>query len=286
MRRVYVDPALIEYAVRLVTATREPRLSASTASRTTCSTAPARAPRSTSSSRARARAFVRGRDYALPEDVHDLALDVMRHRLVLSYEALADGVTPDEICSTRSCSPSRTPRSRSMTAPAPSTPPRRDPAQAERLLQRLDWQVDPSARRAPAGRSPYAVLRLGHRLRRPARVPGAGRRALHRLERDRAPRRALRAPVHRRPRAHRLAAARPVVVDGLRSRRTHRRTTCSRSWPPRSVGCSRATATASARCCTTTPSSASSSRGAGAGRSCGSPVTCCASRPVRARSPI
>src|SRR2546423_8093036 len=44
-------------------------------------------------------------------------------------------------CSTRSCSPSRNPRTRSMTAPATSTPPRRPPAQAERLLQRLDWQV-------------------------------------------------------------------------------------------------------------------------------------------------
>ena len=42
---------------------------------------------------ARALAFLHGRDYALPEDVRDLALDVMRHRLVLSYEALADGVT-------------------------------------------------------------------------------------------------------------------------------------------------------------------------------------------------
>ena len=46
---------------------------------------------------ARARAFLHGRQYALPEDVRDLALDVMRHRLVLSYEALADGVTPDEL---------------------------------------------------------------------------------------------------------------------------------------------------------------------------------------------
>jgi MoxR-like ATPase len=46
---------------------------------------------------ARARAFLHGREYALPDDVRDLALDVMRHRLVLSYEALADGVTPDEL---------------------------------------------------------------------------------------------------------------------------------------------------------------------------------------------
>ncbi len=89
---------------------------------------------------ARARAFLHGRDYALPDDVRDLALDVMRHRLVLSYEALADGVTPDELLHQvlLAVSPPELPL---MTAPAPSTPSRRDPSQAERLLRRLDWQV-------------------------------------------------------------------------------------------------------------------------------------------------
>jgi MoxR-like ATPase len=43
----------------------------------------------------RALAFVRGRSYALPQDVRDLALDVLRHRLVISYEALAEDVRPD-----------------------------------------------------------------------------------------------------------------------------------------------------------------------------------------------
>ena len=46
---------------------------------------------------AKALAHLRGRDYALPEDLRELARDVMRHRLVLSYEALADGVDPDAI---------------------------------------------------------------------------------------------------------------------------------------------------------------------------------------------
>ena len=41
----------------------------------------------------RALALVRGREYALPEDIQEIAPDVLRHRLVLSYEALADGVT-------------------------------------------------------------------------------------------------------------------------------------------------------------------------------------------------
>ena len=42
-------------------------------------------------------ALLRGRAYALPQDVRDLALDVIRHRLVLSYEALADNVSADQI---------------------------------------------------------------------------------------------------------------------------------------------------------------------------------------------
>jgi MoxR-like ATPase len=44
---------------------------------------------------AKALAMLRGRTYVLPEDVTDIVPDVMRHRLVLSYEALADGQTPD-----------------------------------------------------------------------------------------------------------------------------------------------------------------------------------------------
>jgi MoxR-like ATPase len=46
---------------------------------------------------ARALAFVRGRDYVFPQDVLDMTLDVIRHRLVLSYEALSDNVTADDI---------------------------------------------------------------------------------------------------------------------------------------------------------------------------------------------
>ena len=46
---------------------------------------------------ARALALIRGRSYALPQDVRDLAKDVLRHRLVLSYEALAEGVSADTV---------------------------------------------------------------------------------------------------------------------------------------------------------------------------------------------
>jgi MoxR-like ATPase len=45
----------------------------------------------------RALAFLRGRDYVLPTDVAELALDVLRHRVVLSYEALADDIDPDTV---------------------------------------------------------------------------------------------------------------------------------------------------------------------------------------------
>ena len=45
----------------------------------------------------RALALLRGRSYALPVDVRDLARDVLRHRIVLTYEALADGVTTEHV---------------------------------------------------------------------------------------------------------------------------------------------------------------------------------------------
>jgi MoxR-like ATPase len=46
---------------------------------------------------AKALAMLRGRRYVLPEDVTDLAPDVMRHRIVLSYEALAENVSADDL---------------------------------------------------------------------------------------------------------------------------------------------------------------------------------------------
>lgn len=94
-RQVYVDTSLVQYAVKVVAATRDParfglpdlvRLITFGAS-----------PRATISliEGARALAFLRGRNYALPEDVVDLVPDVLRHRLVLSYESLAQSQTAD-----------------------------------------------------------------------------------------------------------------------------------------------------------------------------------------------
>jgi len=96
-RRVFVEPSLIQYAVRVVAATRAPGRHGM----------PELAPQIAfgASPRAsihlvegaRALALLRGRDYVLPEDVTELVPDVLRHRLVLSYQALGEGVTADQL---------------------------------------------------------------------------------------------------------------------------------------------------------------------------------------------
>jgi MoxR-like ATPase len=94
---VYVDPALIEYAVKMVTATRKPKeVGLNDLERYLMFGASPRASINLILA-VRALAFVRGRMYALPQDVLDMALDVMRHRLVLSYEALSDNVHIDDL---------------------------------------------------------------------------------------------------------------------------------------------------------------------------------------------
>jgi MoxR-like ATPase len=94
---VYVDPALIEYAVRLVTATRNPGSvgQSDLVSYVLYGASPRAAINLILA--AKSLAFLRDRPYTLPQDVYDVALDVIRHRLVLSYEALADGVTADDV---------------------------------------------------------------------------------------------------------------------------------------------------------------------------------------------
>jgi MoxR-like ATPase len=95
--RVYVDPAVVDYSVRLVTATRTPGIvGLGELDRYVTYGASPRASIALVLG-ARALAFLRGRDYVLPVDVRELALDVLRHRVVLSYEALADDVDPDTV---------------------------------------------------------------------------------------------------------------------------------------------------------------------------------------------
>ena len=95
--KVYVDPALIEYAVRMVTATRSPKDAALQELEHYIMFGAS--PRASINLilTARALAFVRGRNYVLPQEVLDMAFDVMRHRMVLSYEALSDNVTADDL---------------------------------------------------------------------------------------------------------------------------------------------------------------------------------------------
>jgi len=95
--QVYVDPAVVDYAVRLVAATRSPAtVGVGDLERYVTFGA---SPRATIALvlAGRALAFLRGRDYVLPHDVDEVALDVLRHRIVLSYEALADDLDADSI---------------------------------------------------------------------------------------------------------------------------------------------------------------------------------------------
>ena len=95
--QVYVDPSLIEFAVRMVTATRKPsEFGLKELEHYITFGASPRASINLILT-AKSLAFVRGRPYALPQDVLDMALDVIRHRLVLSYEALSDNVSADDI---------------------------------------------------------------------------------------------------------------------------------------------------------------------------------------------
>ena len=96
-RQVYVDPSLVQYAVKLVSATRTPgeiglkdlvpMITFGASPRATIGLIEG----------AKALAMMRGRTYALPEDMSDLVPDVLRHRLVLSYEALSEGLSADQI---------------------------------------------------------------------------------------------------------------------------------------------------------------------------------------------
>jgi MoxR-like ATPase len=96
---VFAHRAIVDYAVRLVHATRTPAEHG--LSELTALIDYGASPRASLGlvAGARALALLRGRDYVLPQDIVDVAPDVLRHRLVLSYEALADGVEVDDLVS-------------------------------------------------------------------------------------------------------------------------------------------------------------------------------------------
>jgi MoxR-like ATPase len=97
VQQLYVDPSITDYAVRLVAATRHPGLVGLDEMKRYLTYGAS--PRASIALvvGGRALAFLRGRGYVLPYDVSELAADVLRHRVVLSYEALADEVSADYI---------------------------------------------------------------------------------------------------------------------------------------------------------------------------------------------
>ena len=102
---------------------------------------------------------MRGRDYVLPADVVDVAADVLRHRLVPSYEALAEGMTADQIVRQIL---------RAVPAPEKVLDTARAAGRLNYILRRLELPVAAAAGRPAAGRSQKPVARRG---------PGSGRSA-------------------------------------------------------------------------------------------------------------
>ena len=97
VRNVFVHHAVQDYAVRLVMATRDPaRWGAEDLDRLV---ALGSSPRGTLGliASARALAVLRGRRFVVPQDVFDVAPEVLRHRVTLTYDALAEGIQPDDV---------------------------------------------------------------------------------------------------------------------------------------------------------------------------------------------
>jgi MoxR-like ATPase len=125
--QVYVDRAVVDYAVTLVFATRfpeqytlsdlQPLLTYGASPRASLGLIKA----------GRALALMRGRHYVLPQDVFDVAPDILRHRLVLSYEALAQGATTDQVLA-RILSTVPAPRIAPASSAPTSSPPANRPA--------------------------------------------------------------------------------------------------------------------------------------------------------------
>ncbi|PYV10945.1 MAG: ATPase, partial [Acidobacteria bacterium] len=98
VKEVYIDDRIKDYVVALVTATRKPEdyrldlkglIQFGASPRATIYLAQA----------ARAHAFVKGRGYVTPEDIKAIGLDVLRHRIILTYEAEAEEVTTESVVS-------------------------------------------------------------------------------------------------------------------------------------------------------------------------------------------
>ena len=97
VRQVHMDDSLKDYVVRIVFATREPAQFGLEELRPLIGYGASPRASIFISLAARANAFLEGRDYVLPDDVKAVAVDVMRHRLIVTYQAEAEEVTPEVI---------------------------------------------------------------------------------------------------------------------------------------------------------------------------------------------
>ena len=99
MLDLYLAESLEEYLLQLILATREPGAYDPSLARWVQYGASPRATIALDRC-ARARAWLHGRDFVLPEDIQSVAKDVLRHRLILTYEAEADGIDADHVIET------------------------------------------------------------------------------------------------------------------------------------------------------------------------------------------
>ncbi|WFN94968.1 AAA family ATPase [Gordonia sihwensis] len=156
---VFVHHALVDYVVRVINATRRPAevglgevdqwLAYGASPRATLGIVAA----------ARALALIHGRDYVIPQDVVEVIPDVLRHRLVLSYDALADEVTPDHII-TRVLQTIGLPQVSAAPAQPVQSPPVQQPHAAQQPVQQAHVQQQSgqqqSGPQAPAAQAPAA----------------------------------------------------------------------------------------------------------------------------------
>jgi MoxR-like ATPase len=97
MQEVHVDARIQDYVVELLSATRNPAEAGVQELEPLISMGASPRAGISLQSGARARAFLDGRSFVLPEDIKALAPDVLRHRLILSFEAEARGLGPDQV---------------------------------------------------------------------------------------------------------------------------------------------------------------------------------------------
>jgi MoxR-like ATPase len=97
VNEIYMDPKVEEYIINIVFATREPEKAGIADVKGLI--AYGASPRATLflARVARAHAFIRGRGYVTPEDVKSIGPDVLRHRVIVTYEAEAENITPEDI---------------------------------------------------------------------------------------------------------------------------------------------------------------------------------------------